>query len=90
MESLFFQWQFIEVLSATGNYCWIWQYMALDGSISQRCYKEFSDYGAALYDAILNAHFRPSQEGWSIITPQMVSHVDPMRDDPRRVVLTLH
>ena len=88
MESLF-QWQFIEVLSAAGNY-WIWQYMALDGTISQRCCNEFGDYGAALYDAILNAHFRPNLEGWSIITSLTVSHCNPMREDSKTLEPPLH
>jgi hypothetical protein len=71
-----FKWQFIEVQNLTGHY-WIWQRIAIDGSINDRCAIEFADYGAAVHNAISNADFSPQTEGWSIITLRGVSHYSP-------------
>jgi hypothetical protein len=79
-----FQWQFVQKKDIAGCQ-WIWQRLAIDGTISQRCLTEFPDYAVAVNDAMSNAGFSPKTEGWSIISVLGVTHFEPGKSDQATV-----
>ena len=65
------RWQFIED-HEHGEISWAWRLMGADETIEQHS-PQFSNYGAAVNDAIRHG-FRPPEQHWIVVTPGTITH----------------